>query len=210
MNKIIKKILNENNYTVRFYERGDEILSPLDENNSFFIVLSGSCSVYNRGVSGEDIFVFRYEEGLHFGESELVSSKRYPLFVMADGDVEVAIFTKDEFFNLLSKNFDFTLFIMKGLADKMLNGSDMRMSLVFYTIKERFLIAIKNAYENGSLQMLTKKELAEQIDSSTRSINRTILYYSEIVVYENKRFKVVDKERLSIEVNKIICGENKK
>ncbi len=208
MNEILIKILDENNYSVRFYDQGDEILSPLDENNSFFIVLSGSCSVYTRGLDGKDVFGFRYERGGCFGESELVSSKRYPLFVVADGYLEVAVFSKDEFFALLKRDFEFALLIMKGLADKMLIGSNKRVNLVFHSIKERYIVAIKNAYENGSLQTLTKKELAEQIDSSTRSINRTVLHYNEIVIYKDKRFLIVDEERLKLEVDAIIYGKN--
>ncbi len=204
MEKIIENILKGEKYIEKRYKKGDNILTPLDKNSSFFIVISGSCTVTNQDISGEMISVFKHREGSFFGESEIILPEKEPLLVVANEDCRIAIFSESWFIDKIKNDFEFTFFLLKNLAEGRFNSTDKRTVLRFHTIKERYFIAIKNAYESGNLQALTKKELAEQVDAPIRSLNRIVSQCYDIIEYKNKKFEVINEELFFEEIDEIM------
>ncbi len=209
MEKIINDILKTDDYIEKTYKKGDEILTPIYKNNNFFIVISGSCTVMNQSISGDMLLIYKHERGSFFGESEMVSPEKAPLLVVANEDCRLAVFDRYWFIEKVKNNSEFALFIIKSLTNGMLTSTDRRTNLRFYTIKERYMYAVKKAYDDKTLGAVTKKELAEKIDAPMRSLNRVVMQCSEIIVYKNKEFIVTDEERLNSEVSKIIWGNDK-
>ncbi len=204
MEKIIESILKGERYIEKQYKKGDYILTSFDKNSSFFIVISGSCTVTNQDISGELLSVHKHEMGSFFGESEIVSPDKSPLLVVANEDCHLAIFSKSWFIDKIKNDFEFCFFLIKRLTEGMYSSTNKRTALRFHTIKERYLITIKNAYDNDRLRFLTKKEVAEQVDAPIRSLNRVVSQCYDIIEYKNKKFKVIDEEKLDFLVDEIM------
>lgn len=178
-------------YTERFFRCGEYILSDLEESNSLYLLRSGAADVVFRNTDGENLRIYRYEAPDFFGEVELLTDNRQPLPIVAVRDCRVSVVPAAGAMKWLEADFPFCLHVMRRLCEKMYDDMYSRTDQRFLTQKERLLKAYKRHLNKNDLHMLTKQALSEELGIPMRSLNRVIAQCSDMVAYENRRFRAV-------------------
>ncbi len=204
MSDFLEIMSNATGYSQKSFLAGDIILSPLDEELYFYILLEGRATVYYDGPNGELMMMYNYEPVNFFGEVEILSDKKNPFLIIAKTDCTVRMIRSDSLVEYMKNNFEFTKFIIASMCDKMLASSDERVKITMLTLKERYIITLWRYVTQKKLHELTKDMLTEQIFAPIRSLNRVVAECREIVIYRNRKFVVIDKEKFEKKALEIV------
>ena len=184
------------------HKSGQLILEPFGENHHLYILAEGSATVYNYGLKGEVLNVYDYDAVDYFGEVELLCGRRYPLMVQAKTNCTTLMITQADFFAWLRQDVDFSLYIMRRLSEKLLDSSDKLVRFSMMDLRQRYLITIYSHNQAGMLPTVTKTQVAEEICTPMRSLNRMVAQNLDLVGFKNKMFYVIQEKALAKE-----CGE---
>lgn len=192
MEKFLNNIPKEIKYKKKIFEKGSYILSPLRENDSLFILLSGEAQVYRESYKGGGILVSSYKGVDFFGELEVFSDKKEPFSIIATSRCEVMVFSRENIILWMKKDFNFALHIIERISKKLTQISEETAKLLSLTIRERYLYSIRKHYDIGNLDNLSKNQIVKEVNAPLRSLNRAILECSKIVAYKNKKFEIIN------------------
>lgn len=182
-------------YTEKIYLENSTIISPNEKNNSLFILLSGIATVFYEGKNGEVLSVYDHKAPDFFGELEILSDRNEPLHVKAKTDCIVKIVSKDNVLKWMKEDFNFNLYLINGICNKLLNDSDELVKLSLMNIKQRYFCSVERHFRKDNLESLTKQQLCEEVKAPLRSINRIIKDNKSIIDYKNKKFTIIDMSR---------------
>ena len=144
---------------------------------------------------------YKKKETILFAEQE----NEYVIF-MIDGIAEIVAFTdcnvyklhRDDFLNWLKGDFEATKFLIREISSKLVLNAELIEELSSLSVKERLLRCISLHYYRSELNLLTKKQLASEVNAPIRSINRAIneCVQEHLIAYENKRFSVINQQEV--------------
>ncbi|HBB28709.1 MAG TPA: Crp/Fnr family transcriptional regulator [Clostridiales bacterium] len=182
-------------YTEKIYPKKSTIISPNEKNNSLFILVSGIATVFYEGKNGEVLNVYEYTAFDFFGELEILSDRNEPLHVKAKTDCFVKIVSKENVLKWMKEDFNFNLYLINGICNKLLNDSDELVKLSLMNIKQRYFCSVERHFRIGNLENLTKLQLCDEVKAPLRSINRIIKDNKSVIDYKNKKFIIIDMSR---------------
>jgi CRP-like cAMP-binding protein len=180
------------NFIEKIYPKKSTIISPLKKNNSLFILVSGIATVFYEGKNGEVLNVYEYKAGEFFGELEILSDRNEPLHVIAKTDCVIKVISKENVLKWMKEDFNFNLYLINGICNKLLDDSDELVRLSLMNIKQRYFCSIERHYKIDNLEKLTKQRLCDEVKAPLRSINRVIKENKSIIDFKNKKFIIVD------------------
>lgn len=192
------------NYIEKRYPKNSTIINPIEDNNYLYILVDGTATVFYEGRNGEILHIYEYNAIDFFGELEILSNRKEPLHIKAKTDCLVKIISKENVLRWMKEDFDFNLYLIKGICEKLLIDSDKMVKLSLMNIKERYFCSIERHLKIGNLEKLTKSQLCDEVKVPLRSINRIIKDNRNVIDYENKKFKIIDMDNFMKIIKSII------
>ncbi|MCI8473796.1 MAG: cyclic nucleotide-binding domain-containing protein [Oscillospiraceae bacterium] len=171
-----------------FYPKGSHILSDLEENHHFFILLEGMADVMYLGPGGEDMRVYRYLPVDFFGEVEMLTDHRQPLPVIAAADCRILRLSHRDVLAWMERDFTLSRHVMGRMCQKLLDGMTGKAQMRYLTQAQRYLLAMEAHARAGELPLLTKESLCQELCVPLRSLNRIIAQCADRYRFEKGRF----------------------
>lgn len=185
-------------FRYRSYGKNEIILNPGEENEFLYILTGGSAEVIWQNYAGEPARIYQFEPYSCFGDNELFNKKLKTLSIVAKKKSEVIIVGRAAVYAWMKADFDFTLYIIEQMADKLINSSEKTLRLSFMSLKERILYSVYTHCQLNDLEGLSKNTLTVEVSAPIRSVNRVVrdCIAEELFTYEKKAFGSVAVERI--------------
>lgn len=184
---------------IRTYPKGSGILQPDEQNSSLFLLLEGTAEVYIYTLNGMFISLYRYEKDGCFGEVELFCENRTTLGVSAVDPCKVVRVPRRGVEIWMREDHRFSEFLLRQMALKIAENSDHYIRSASMDLKGRVLHCLYRHKQLGSLGVLTKEQLMNEVCTPLRSLNRILAQCRDegLVKYEAHRFYILDEERFA-------------
>ncbi len=169
--------------TLRSYRRGDRIVAQGDRGDSFFIIVKGRVQVSVLSPDLREVVLTDLREGDHFGEMALLDDHPRSATVTAAERSELAVLTRDAFFELLRGNFPMTRTLLASFSRRLRHANATIEGLASLDVKGRLaryfrdLAAQRGKKAGGGWTVVVRpaqREIAGTIGSSRETISRTM------------------------------------
>ena len=169
--------------TLRPYRRGDRIVSQGERGDSFFIIVKGRVQVSVLSPDAREVVLTDLREGDHFGEMALVDDHPRSATVTAAERSDLAVLTRESFFELLRENFQLTRTILASFSRRLRHANATIEGLASLDVKGRLAryfrdLAMQRGKKAGGgwtvVVRPAQREIAGTIGSSRETISRTM------------------------------------
>lgn len=197
---ILDKIIIKN------FKPTQTILLQNDIPKFFYVLLKGNLKVYYSSSMGRQYLVTIYNKGDFFGDLEILDGLPAICNIETINESTVACLERDLYIQWLKEDFDFSMYIHKELCRKTYIMSKKSGEDVLYPLKYRILNYIKLLHMESDISVdekyIFKEQLAEELGTTVRSINRAFkeLQDSGIIEYHRGKIKVLSSELLQKEL----------
>lgn len=140
--------------------------------NTVYVIKKGIAKCFITDENGKEFIQEFLGEGMEFGELEIFSEKYTICSVSAVSKLEVFTFSHSVFNHLLEQDSRFNHIIMKALADKIRYKAPRHSYQHSYPIEDN-LMRLKELFPEF-IEVLPKKDIANYIGITTRSLNRAL------------------------------------
>lgn len=188
----------KNSFIHRKHMKGSYILFPGNENNYLYILIKGSANVVIQNISGTGFVLYTYDAYSCFGEMELFNKDIKTFDVIAQTNCETIIVQREQVFEWMKIDFEFTKFLIGQLTEKLLKSSQKLTTISLLSVNDRLLYCIYTHYKLGDLAKLTKQMVCSETFIPLRSLNRGIADCKENKYFEfrRKQFYILSAEKL--------------
>ncbi|MFR1384548.1 MAG: Crp/Fnr family transcriptional regulator, partial [Clostridioides difficile] len=163
MNEDIKKKLVK-----KTYKKKETILFAEQENEYVILMIDGIAEAFILNVKGNISTIHLYRSGSFFGEMEQFNDGKKPVEIVAFTDCNVYKLHRDDFLNWLRGDFEATKFLIREISSKLVVNAELIEELSSLSVKERLLRCISLHYYRSELNLLTKKQLASEVNAPIR------------------------------------------
>ncbi len=153
----------------------DSKATILEQDNRYgkvYLIKSGIAKCYITDENGKEFIQEFLGEGMEFGELEVFSKKLTICSVSSVTKLRVFSFSHATYNLLLKQDETFNALVMKSLADKIRYKAPRHSYQHGYPIEDNIIRLQKNFPE--LTQVLPKKDIANYIGVTTRSLNRAL------------------------------------
>lgn len=196
----------KNSFIHRKHRKGSSILYPGEENNYLYILINGAANVVIQNISGVGLVLYTYDANSCFGELELFNKNIKTFDVVSQTDCETIIIQREQVFEWMKADFEFTKFLIGQLTEKLLKSSQKLTSISLLSVNDRLLYCIYTHHKLGDLATLTKQAVCSETFIPIRSLNRSIAECKKENYFEfyTKRFHVLSAEKLDAYCSSLI------
>jgi len=168
---------------LRAYRRGELIVRQGQPGESFFVIVRGRVSVTILSPEGREVVVGSLGEGDHFGEMALVDDEPRSATVVAQERSELAVLSRDVFFELLRSNFLLARALLRTFSRRLRRANATIEGLASLDVKSRLaryfreLAATRGRKSGGGWAVVVRpaqREIADTIGSSRETVSRTM------------------------------------
>lgn len=186
------------------FEKGSTILFAEEENNYVYFLIEGRAEAYVLSPKGNYANLYIYREGSFFGEIEQFYEGRKPVEITAFTDCLVKMLHKDDFLKWLESDFNATKYLIKELSYKLVINAELVEDVLSLTVKERLLRSVAIHNHRNTLNTLSKNQLAKEVNTPMRSLNRAIASSIEegVLAFENEMLIILDEEKVNVHLPK--------
>jgi len=169
--------------TVRTYRRGDVIVRQGQAGESFFVIVRGRVAVTILSPEGREVVLNTLGEGDHFGEMALLDDAPRSASVVAQERSDLAILSREVFFELLRTNFVLTKALLAAFSRRLRRANATIEGLAALDVKSRLaryfreLAAARGKKAGGGWAVVVRpsqREIADTIGSSRETVSRTM------------------------------------
>ncbi|ASW43696.1 Crp/Fnr family transcriptional regulator [Clostridium isatidis] len=201
----IKKILDEEVYMVRSYNKGQIIANQGEPCNSLSIIVEGKAVVQNVYENGKVLTLANLSEGDAFAEAIIFAKEgTYPSTVMAIENCKIIFFPKKTILNIMKKNTKFTENFLGLLSQKLVNLNKKIKLIELDSIRRKICKLLLDNYNTKNslvLKIKSKKELAEEMGVARPSLSRELISMknSGLIDFNLKEIRILDLEKIEDE-----------
>jgi CRP-like cAMP-binding protein len=168
---------------VRLYRRGERIVTQGQPGDSFFILVKGRVSVSILSPEGREIVLSTLSAGDHFGEMALLDEAPRSATVTAVERSELAVLTREAFFELLKGNFVLIRALLATYSRRLRHANATIEGLASLDVKGRLARYFRDLAEErgrraggGWIVVVrpSQREIADTIGSSRETVSRTM------------------------------------
>ena len=168
---------------VRVYRRGERIVTQGQPGDSFFVLLKGRLSVSILSPEGREIVLSTLAAGDHFGEMALLDEAPRSATVTAVEKAELAVITREAFFDLLKGNFVLIRALLASYSRRLRHANATIEGLASLDVKGRLARYFRDLAEErgrraggGWIVVVrpSQREIADTIGSSRETVSRTM------------------------------------
>lgn len=191
--------------TSKVVKKGEVIFEEGESLNGVFCIRDGVCKLTKLSANGKDQVVKLVEKGQILGQRSLISDERTNLRATALNDMELCFIPKAEIMNDLQKNNNFTMDILKHMADDLREADDIIVNMAQKSVRQRLAEALLNIEENfgtnpdGTLSvLLSREDYASIVGTATESAIRVLSQFKKegLISTIGKHVKIEDIEGL--------------
>lgn len=196
----------KNSFIHRTHMKGSFILHPGEENNYLYILTKGTANVVIQNISGTGFVLYTYGAYSCFGELELFNESIKTYDVVAQSSCETITIQKDQVFEWMKADFEFTKYLIEQLTEKLLISSKKLSAISLLSVNDRLLYCIYTHHKFGDLAKLTKQSVCSETFIPIRSLNRSIVECTKNNYFEfhRKKFRVLSEEKLEMYCSSLI------
>lgn len=201
----IQKILDEEVYIVRSYNKGQIIANQGEPCNSLSIIIEGRTVVQNVYENGKVLTLANLKESDAFAEAIIfIKEGTYPSTVMAVENCKIISFPKKTILNIMKKNTKFTENFLGLLSQKLVNLNKKIKLIELDTIRRKICKLLLDNYKAKDslvLKIKSKKELAEEMGVARPSLSRELISMKNdgLIDFNLKEIRILDLEKLEDE-----------
>jgi CRP/FNR family cyclic AMP-dependent transcriptional regulator len=168
---------------VRTYRRGEVIVRQGQPGESFFVIVRGRVAVTILSPEGREVVLNTLGEGDHFGEMALLDDSPRSASVVAQERSDLAILSREVFFDLLRTNFVLTRALLAAFSKRLRRANATIEGLAALDVKSRLaryfreLAAARGKKAGGGWAVVVRpsqREIADTIGSSRETVSRTM------------------------------------
>ncbi len=187
--------------TSKYVKRGDIIFEEGENLNGVYCVRDGVCKLTKLSENGKDQVVKLITKGDILGQRSLVSEESTNLSATALNDMELCFIPKREIMTDLHNNTNFSLDIMKHLAQDLKGSDNALVNMAQKPVKQRMaetILYIHNAFgtdEDGNLSViLSREDYANIVGTATESAIRILSQFKKdnLISTVGKKIKIED------------------
>jgi len=190
--------------TERRYRKGDIIFHREDHGNCLFIISKGRVRIYLASPDGREATVRIYGPRSTFGEFAVLDGAPRSATAAALDNVTALVLYRDDFLELLRRNFDLVLQVFAMLTERVRYTTDYTEQLAFLSGPGRVAavllqLASVEALDHGPIRLeLTQHELAAFTNTTREWANHTLREFAEqgLIALERGAVIVQDREGL--------------
>lgn len=169
--------------SIRRYRRGERIVTQGQSGDHLFVIVRGRVSVMILSPDGREVVLTTLGEGDHFGEMALLDESPRSASVVASERSELAILTRQTFFDLLRTNFSLTRALLSSFSRRLRQANSTIEGLAALDVKSRLaryfreLAKSRGRSAGGGWVVVVRpsqREIADTIGSSRETVSRTM------------------------------------
>jgi CRP/FNR family transcriptional regulator, cyclic AMP receptor protein len=183
--------------TLRRYRRGERIVTQGQPGDLLFVIVRGRVSVMILSPDGREVVLTTLGEGDHFGEMALLDDSPRSASVVASERSELAILTRQTFFDLLRTNFSLTRALLSSFSRRLRQANATIEGLAALDVKARLaryfreLAKSRGRSAGGGWVVVVRpsqREIADTIGSSRETVSRTMsqMAHEDLIVAKGK------------------------
>jgi len=191
--------------TSRVIKKGEVIFEEGESLNGLFCIKDGVCKLTKLSANGKDQIIKLVEKGQILGQRSLISDERTNLRATALNDMELCFIPKVEIIKDLQKNNNFTMDMLKNMADDLKEADDIIVNMAQKSVRQRLAEALLHINENfgtnpdGTLSvLLSREDFASIVGTATESAIRVLSQFKRegLISTIGKYIKIEDLEGL--------------
>ena len=167
--------------TSTIIKKGESIFEEGEHLNGIFCIKKGVCKVSKMSENGRNQIISLVQRGDLLGERSLVSDEAANLRAVALSDMEVCFVPKEEIVKDLQKNANFTMAVLKDMANMLKSADNVIVDMAQKTVKQRLaetLLSLNNKFgtdKDGNIDIqLSREDIANIIGTATESAIRLL------------------------------------
>ena len=165
--------------TLSHVSRGDVVLREGENTNAIYFVLNGALKVLVSDAEGREVILTMLGRGEMFGEMGAIDNHPRSATVVATQSSELVVISKQDFQQMLFDNFEVSLAIMRGLANRLRIADRKIESLALLDVYGRVArLLLDSAEESGGRNIIhrpmTKQDIAKMIGASREMVSRVM------------------------------------
>ena len=191
--------------TSRTIKKGEVIFDEGDHINGLFCISDGVCKVSKMSSNGRDQIIYLVKKGDILGERSLINDEAANLKATAINDMEVCFIPREEIVSDLSKNPNFSMNILKDLADSLKKADNVLVDMAQKTVKQRLaemLINLDTKFGHDTDNVLnihlSREDIANIIGTATESAIRLLSEFKKekIISLKGKNIPIINTPKL--------------
>jgi CRP-like cAMP-binding protein len=168
---------------LRSFRRGERIVTQGQPGDSFFVIVKGRVAVSILSPEGREIVLSTLLAGDHFGEMALLDEAPRSATVTAAERSELAVLTREAFFDLLKGNFVLIRALLATYSRRLRHANATIEGLASLDVKGRLARYFRDLAEErgrraggGWIVVVrpSQREIADTIGSSRETVSRTM------------------------------------
>ena len=165
--------------SLRHVARGTVVLREGENTNAIYFILNGALKVLVSDVDGREVILTLLGRGELFGEMGAIDNHPRSATVVATQSSDLMVITKQDFQQILFDNFEVSLAIMRGLANRLRMADRKIESLALLDVYGRVArLLLDQAEDIGGRRIITrpmtKQDIAKMIGASREMVSRVM------------------------------------
>ena len=165
--------------SLRHVARGGVVLREGENTNGIYFILNGALKVLVSDADGREVILSMLGRGELFGEMGAIDNHPRSATVVATQSSDLVVVTKQDFQQILFDNFEVSIAIMRGLANRLRLADRKIESLALldvYGRVARLLLDQSEAIDGRRIinHPMTKQDIAKMIGASREMVSRVM------------------------------------
>lgn len=191
--------------TTQILKKGTVLFDEGQTINGVYCIKDGVCKVSKISENGRNQIISLIDKGNLLGERNLLSNEASNLKAVALEDLEVCFIPKDEIIADLKKNPNFSMSILRKMADDLKQADTLIVDMAQKNAKQRLAETLLYLYENFSSDdesfiniTLSREDFADIIGAATEFTIRLLSEFrkKKIIAFQGKRIAIINKNEL--------------
>lgn len=191
--------------TSKIIKKGESIFEEGDYINGVYCIKDGVCKVSKMSENGKNQIVNLVKRGDLLGERSLISEEVSNLNAIALEDMEICFIPREEIIRDLEKNPNFTMDILKTMANSLKMSDNLVVDMAQKSVKQRLAETLLNLDakfgkdETGAINVqLSREDIASIIGTATESAIRLLseLKKNKLIEFKGKNIIIANKTGL--------------
>ncbi len=187
--------------TGKRYKKGEIIFEEGESLNGVYCIRDGVCKLTKLSENGKDQVVKLVVKGDLLGKRSLVADQKTNLSAIALNDMEMCFIPKSEIMNDLAKNPNFTMDVLKDMANELRTSEESLVTMAQKSVKRRMAEILMYSHDNFGLDeegflsiVLSREDYASIVGTATESAIRILsqLKKESLISTHGKRIKIED------------------
>ncbi|WP_115461746.1 Crp/Fnr family transcriptional regulator [Winogradskyella aurantiaca] len=187
--------------TGKSFRKGQVIFQEGESLNGVYCVRDGVCKLTKLSENGKDQVVKLVVKGGLLGKRSLITEQKTNLSAVALNDMEMCFIPRSEIMQDLKKNPNFTMDVLKRMAEDLLASDDNIVNMAQKSVRRRMsetLMYIHDEFgtdEDGFLTIvMSREDYASIVGTATESAIRILSQFKKegIISTKGKRIKIED------------------